>query len=823
MHKSYSPIFTIRRALVVCFICIANLMLAQTTVSDPGDLQEMVNAASGGGTFIVPNGTYNDFEASFSVVATAENPIIVKAESVGGVILTGDSHFTFKKSAYITLEGFEIYATGSSTLIKLEGSNNIRISRNVFELTTTDPIKWVYIGGVWDDNIYPFTYPSHDNRIDHNIFQNKATPGHYITVDGTTDANDVGYQSQYDRIDHNYFKNNSPRAVNEQESIRVGWSDMSKSSGFTTVEFNLFEDCDGDPEIVSIKSSDNTVRHNTFISSYGTLSFRHGNRNRAEGNYFFGNGKEIGLSPDGATLYTGGMRIYGTDHVIINNYMEGLTGTRWDAPITITQGDAIEGNTSDLTKHYRAERVTVAFNTLVNNSHGIEIGYDKPGSNPYNTKVKDIVIANNLVTSSENSMVEFINGNDQGEEITWSNNLMYPTGDAVTIVGASTTVFDDTQVQNVNPHLEFDAQAGVWRSTGTTPTYTSTIDNASDIEGQDRPASSNPGADHYSLESVRYEPLSTLDVGPDAYEDDVVVENFLRVSGGLTFDDQAQTSVASIQSDMEWTITSSASWLSVRLTNGSGSTTFDVMVEANISATERTGTITVDGGSITKTISVTQNPEAIEPVDVSIPIINAATDVFEEPNIPANAYDNDPGTRWSGQGVGTEIVFELDGAYRVDSMTISFLDGDARFSYFEIEISTNGVDFTPVADNLSNSKTTNNEEAFDINASGTFIKIIGNGNSVNLWNSITEVNFYGEATLITSATQTAEVISIYPNPTSGLVYFSEQINYQIIDALGNVITEGQGENVDISSVAAGLYFVKLTNQSITSTYSIVKE
>ena len=57
---------------------------------------------------------------------------------------------------------------------------------------------------------------------------------------------------------------------------------MSLSSGYTVVEFNLFEDCDGDPEIVSVKSCDNIIRHNTFLKSYGTLSLRHGNKRNLE-------------------------------------------------------------------------------------------------------------------------------------------------------------------------------------------------------------------------------------------------------------------------------------------------------------------------------------------------------------------------------------------------------------------------------------------------------------------------------------------------------------------------------------------------------------
>ena len=527
--------------LIIFVFFLSFHVSSQTYYTDSEDLADAVNASTNGGTFIVVDGTYNDFESTFEVVATASNPIIIKAESVGGVILTGESHFVFKTSAHVTLEGFVIDGQGEDSLVKLEGCNNIRITRNVFELETTESIKWVFVGGVWNDNTFPFQHPSHHNRIDRNIFQNKTTPGHYITIDGSFDdtgSDEVYYQSQYDRIDHNYFKNNGPRAVNEQESIRIGWSEMSLSSGYTVVEHNLFEDCDGDPEIVSVKSCDNIIRHNTFIGSYGTLSLRHGNRNRVEGNYFFGNGKVIGTSPAGSTIYTGGIRIYGTDHLIINNYMEGLNGTRWDAPITLTLGDAIEGQSSNLSKHFRAERVTIAYNTLVNNSHGIEIGFDN--NDNYNKDLEDIIIANNLITGSENSLVEIVDtDNDQGDQITWLSNLMYPTGSATLLAGATSTSFDATSVYNENPHLFFDDTYNVWRTTGDTPLYENAVTSGTinqDIEGQDRPSTSNPGADHYSLESIRFEPLTPNDVGPNTDEDmSTSISNKLKINETLIY------------------------------------------------------------------------------------------------------------------------------------------------------------------------------------------------------------------------------------------------------------------------------------------------
>ena len=199
----------------------------------------------------------------------------------------------------------------------MQACNNIRITRNTFRLIETESLKWVIIGGVWNDP----NAVSHHNRIDHNLFENKSFAGNYITVDGSGDP--VYQSSQYDLIDYNHFRNIGPRIVNEMETIRVGWSELSRSSGYTTIEYNLFENCDGDPEIISVKTCDNIVRYNTFMSSQGTLCLRHGDRTIVNGNYFFGEGK------DG----TGGIRFYGDDHKIYNNYFEGLTGTIWDAAL----------------------------------------------------------------------------------------------------------------------------------------------------------------------------------------------------------------------------------------------------------------------------------------------------------------------------------------------------------------------------------------------------------------------------------------------------------------------------------------------------------
>ncbi|MCY1500155.1 Chondroitinase-B precursor [compost metagenome] len=511
MHVKY--FFT-----TLCAFLLNSTLHSQTYVTTDTSLQTQVNAAAPGTTFIIPDGTYADFYCSFTKIATAENPITIKAATVGGVTFTGDSHFVFKKSAHIILEGFVFNCQSNNTLVKLEASNNIRITRNVFELTTTNSIKWLVVAGYYND--YTFQFLSHHNRIDHNVFKNKTTAGNYITIDGTYNQDQtVNQQSQYDRIDHNYFYNNGPRLENEKEAIRIGNSQLCNSSGFTTVEFNLFEECDGDPEIVSVKSCDNMVRHNTFNRNYGSLTLRQGNRNIAEGNYFFGGGKPNGMF--GTTpIYTGGIRAYGADHVIKNNYLEGLQGTLFDAPIALTQGDARTGIDTDFSLHFRGERITVAYNTLVNNAYGIQIGYAKSNGS-YNIKLEDITIANNLVTGSQNSLVKIFN--DQLGEVTWHNNILYPIGSAQLIEGGP--AFTTSQAVVQNPNLAING--GIWKSTSSSPTIGNAVPALNineDIDGQTRPSTSNAGADHYSTAAVAYLPVTINDVGPNAYEEALSVD-----------------------------------------------------------------------------------------------------------------------------------------------------------------------------------------------------------------------------------------------------------------------------------------------------------
>lgn len=446
--------------------------LDEIAVGDSDELAAAMSGAEAGDRIVLADGEYEIGELS-DRHGTESAPIVIVAENRGKAVIS-DGQLEVADSSYVTFEGLKW--TNSDTL-KITGSNHVRLSRNHFRLTEEESLKWVIIQGA----------NSHHNRIDHNLFEEKHQLGNFITIDGTETE-----QSQYDRIDHNYFRDIGPRAENEMEAIRVGQSAMSESDGHTIIESNLFENCDGDPEIVSVKSNDNVVRYNTFLTSQGTLTQRHGNRGRFYGNFFLGGGKEG----------TGGIRLYGQDHLVHNNYFEGLTGSGYDAALQVDGGDV--DTDGALSSHFRVYRATIVHNTFVNNVSNIEIGAN------YDLAPVDSVIADNVVTGGEGKL---FNELMTPENMTYEGNIAWPTGSAT--VG-------DVPAEVADPLLVEDGP--VYRITPDSPAVDAGTGGhdflTDDMDGQARTGTPDTGADEHSTAEVTRGPLTPADVGPDAGESD---------------------------------------------------------------------------------------------------------------------------------------------------------------------------------------------------------------------------------------------------------------------------------------------------------------
>src|SRR5262249_22564364 len=132
-------------------------------------------------------------------------------------------------------------------------------------------------------------------------------------------------------IHHNYFVNHNGPGGNGNDPIETHIKN-------TLVEYNLFEQCNGDPEVVSDKTSDNIYRFNTIVNCKGHLSLRDGDRCLVQGNLIFNS--------------SGGIRVYGSDHFVFNNYVEGCTF------------GMLIGSGTGTTAYAPADRAQVVFNTL---------------------------------------------------------------------------------------------------------------------------------------------------------------------------------------------------------------------------------------------------------------------------------------------------------------------------------------------------------------------------------------------------------------------------------------------------------------------------
>jgi len=111
-------------------------------------------------------------------------------------------------------------------------------------------------------------------------------------------------------------------------------------------------------------------------------------------------------------------------------------------------------------------------------------------------------------------------------------------------------------------------------------------------------------------------------------------------------------------------------------------------------------------------------------------------------NTPANTIDNKLSTRWSKEGTGQWIRYDLGEVKPVEAVDLAFYAGTQRKSYFDIEVSEDGVNYTTVLPGCASSGLTDEMEryAFDSPQAARYVRVVCNGNSQGgeNWNSITE-------------------------------------------------------------------------------------
>jgi poly(beta-D-mannuronate) lyase len=411
-------------ALITCVLLAPVPALATDhLVRDPAAYAAAVKKAAPGDRILLADGEWRDFQIVFTGTGIESKPITLAAQTPGKVILSGQSNLRIG-GAHLVVSGL-VFRNGFSPTRELIAfrrdsktlASNVRLTEIVVDNFTNPDRRaediWVAIYGA-------------DNRVDHSWFAGKGNAGVTLAVirpKGQSDANRA-------RIDHNYFGPRPPLGSNGGETIRVGTSDESLSESNSIIERNWFEKCDGEVEIVSIKSGGNIIRGNMFVESQGAVVLRHGNGNLVERNIFLGKGKSS----------TGGIRVINRDQIVRDNYLEGVTGTSFLSAIAVMNGVP----NSVINRYHQVVNARIERNSIIEAARitfgaGADAERSAPPINSWfernliaNADGKDIVRFEGAVTGI--ALAE--NARQAAKLERAANGLLYPTDPALAGVGA---------------------------------------------------------------------------------------------------------------------------------------------------------------------------------------------------------------------------------------------------------------------------------------------------------------------------------------------------------------------------------------------------
>lgn len=126
--------------------------------------------------------------------------------------------------------------------------------------------------------------------------------------------------------------------------------------------------------------------------------------------------------------------------------------------------------------------------------------------------------------------------------------------------------------------------------------------------------------------------------------------------------------------------------------------------------------------------------------------IVSASQIYQEENIPEHMVDGNIATRWVGTGEQF-VDFDLGSIRNINALSIAIFgaSADGRQQMFDILISEDGIKWNEVLTDANTSGKSDNAEKFTFEAAkGMYVRLKFYGNSVNNYDSITEVRIFGE-------------------------------------------------------------------------------
>lgn len=406
----------------LCMLLIAcsnSKIVNSIKVTNIDELNKAIDSCKAGDQIILANGIWKDVQIKFRGKGTKDKPITIKAETTGKVTIEGESYLKFG-GEYLVVEGlyFKNGFSPSNAVIDFkisskdkpdEISNNCKVTNCVIE-DFNKPKRdksdlWVQFWG-------------RHNTLSNCYIAGKTNRGPTVRV------SIAGIESinNYHQIVNNHFGPRPVKGGPSGETIQLGDSYTSMSPSHTMVANNLFEECNGEVEVISSKTNFNIFKNNVFYKSEGSLVTRHGNYSMIDGNYFIG---------DGENENYGGIRIINTGHWVVNNYFYGLKGKSFRSPLAVMNGIP----KSPLNRYNQVTDVVVAYNTYVNCSSpwqfgvGTNIAQAKvlPKSEIRSARAIRTTVANNIIYN-EKGLESIVVENDKADGVAFMKNIINNQG-----------------------------------------------------------------------------------------------------------------------------------------------------------------------------------------------------------------------------------------------------------------------------------------------------------------------------------------------------------------------------------------------------------
>ena len=473
-------------------------------VSNQTELNSAIATASPGSVIVMKDGVWTDVVIDFKSISSAMEPITLRAQTSGKVVLNGNSRLVFSKP-YLVVDGLLFHKgtiTKKDAAIVTFNSDNCRLTNSaIIDYNPSD----------FNTEYYWVLFKGSHNRMDHCYFTGKNNKQPVVQNDEEN--------SRYNQVDRCYIKDIPYVAkANGREIMRIfgyGHADQPGDDGaYFTVEYNLFDHAHGEgTEIVSLKSNHNIVRYNTVIASRGGLVGRRGKYNIFEGNFIFGKGEEG----------TSGIRVAGPYHRVINNYVSDVTEDGLRLIVGEYYEKSLTGNFAakkkNLPKYLQVQECYFAQNTFVNcGENGINIGFNYKNQWPSLQMVlfpENNRFVNNLVYNCKGNAIniEVIDKKAPLDVFNFTPNFFEGNlafGQQVCNVSLP------AGIKNIDPKMK-SGKDGLYRLVSKSPAINSGADSdvKDDFMGNVRDAKKDIGAEEFGESKATRQPLTPSEVGPD--------------------------------------------------------------------------------------------------------------------------------------------------------------------------------------------------------------------------------------------------------------------------------------------------------------------